>query len=126
MRQLAAMYSSSSSSSRVNVSQLSPLLQPVTSRAAASEGSSSSSSSDDAGVGLLLLGHSMGGVIARAAAAAAWSDPQLGEATAAVACVLSHKAALYGHKAAPYVLQHWAHHPLDAALASSCAAVMCV
>ena len=95
MRQLAAMYSSSStstststSSSSVNVSQLPPILQPVTTAAAAAAlgGGGGSSSSSDAGVGLLLLGHSMGGVIARAAAAAAWSDPQLGEKTTATYC----------------------------------------
>jgi hypothetical protein len=98
LRQLAAMYSNDgggssgssggsngsnggSSSGRVNVTALPPMLRPelTPAGAAAAAGGGSSSSSSDGGVGLLLVGHSMGGVIARAAAAAAWTDPLLGE-----------------------------------------------
>jgi hypothetical protein len=70
LEQLRGMYSgsssSSSSSSSMDVSQLPDDLQPQV------QGQLSS-------LPIVLVGHSMGGVVARAAAAAAWKSPWLGE-----------------------------------------------
>jgi pimeloyl-ACP methyl ester carboxylesterase len=75
------MYSSGSSSS-FNASRLPPLLRPEQRPSAGAIGSSSGPPPPP---GLLLVGHSMGGVIARAAATAAWDDPHLGDCCVAAA-----------------------------------------
>jgi hypothetical protein len=88
MRQLAAMYGGgpsggSGSSGGFDVSALPPTLRPQLSHvtpaaAAAAAAQDGTSSAGYAGLPLLLVGHSMGGVVARAAASAAWADPALG------------------------------------------------
>lgn len=114
LAQLKAMYSAhgiTARSSTIDVSELPPNLMPRFEEpnvgasnigASNSDGSSSGSSNDSKSsssnrevsgnpAGIILVGHSMGGVVARAAAAAAWKHPDLGEC---VGCVYDLNALL--------------------------------